>query len=262
MLPLAVVREGAPPALNAGAVLGFAYVTVVATAVAFVAWFALPASSVGSHRRPGRTPEPGHRRAARHRHRQRDPHSAADMRTDPCPARDRARATHRRHGRRLHPVPGNRSRLPSRHICQPNQLPRPTRNQLRHTTGLLTEPNAHLAPPAPAAERHGQPDARGAGRGCSGQRIGLECSSTSTEPEIPVVTQIPDHRQCRRPALPHLRPDLRSVRQTENASRIPKLPHKPAEDLHDEEPPGHPLEASAELRGTHGISLILQPHVA
>ncbi|MEW2490549.1 DMT family transporter [Streptomyces sp. NPDC048411] len=51
VLPLAVVREGAPPVLNAGAVLGFAYVTVVATAVAFVAWFAglrrLPAAAVG-----------------------------------------------------------------------------------------------------------------------------------------------------------------------------------------------------------------------
>ncbi|MFF9352461.1 DMT family transporter [Streptomyces sp. NPDC014734] len=51
VLPPAVVREGAPPTLDAGAVLGFAYVTVVATAVAFVAWFAglrhLPASAVG-----------------------------------------------------------------------------------------------------------------------------------------------------------------------------------------------------------------------
>ncbi|MGW1189228.1 DMT family transporter [Streptomyces sp. NPDC002559] len=51
VLPLAVVREGAPPSLDAGAVLGFAYVTVVATAVAFVAWFTglrrLPAAAVG-----------------------------------------------------------------------------------------------------------------------------------------------------------------------------------------------------------------------
>ncbi|MEU2135271.1 DMT family transporter [Streptomyces sp. NPDC018352] len=51
VLPLAVVREGAPPALNAGAALGFAYVTVVATAVAFAAWFAglrrLPTAAVG-----------------------------------------------------------------------------------------------------------------------------------------------------------------------------------------------------------------------
>ncbi|SHM48585.1 DMT family transporter [Streptomyces yunnanensis] len=51
VLPLAVVREGAPPDLDAGAILGFAYVTVVATAVAFAAWFAglrhLPAATVG-----------------------------------------------------------------------------------------------------------------------------------------------------------------------------------------------------------------------
>ncbi|MFJ2900716.1 EamA family transporter [Streptomyces sp. NPDC087218] len=51
VLPLAVVREGAPPSLDVGAVLGFAYVTVVATAVAFVAWFTglrhLPAAAVG-----------------------------------------------------------------------------------------------------------------------------------------------------------------------------------------------------------------------
>ncbi|GGU30443.1 DMT family transporter [Streptomyces violascens] len=51
VLPLAVVREGAPPDLDARAILGFAYVTVVATAVAFVAWFAglrrLPAAAVG-----------------------------------------------------------------------------------------------------------------------------------------------------------------------------------------------------------------------
>ncbi|WP_078966829.1 DMT family transporter [Streptomyces sp. WM6378] len=50
-LPLAVVREGEPPHLDVGAILGFAYVTVVATAVAFAAWFAglrhLPAAAVG-----------------------------------------------------------------------------------------------------------------------------------------------------------------------------------------------------------------------
>lgn len=40
MLPLALVFEGAPPALDGPAVAGFAYVTVVATAVAFLAWFA------------------------------------------------------------------------------------------------------------------------------------------------------------------------------------------------------------------------------
>ncbi|MFE0381124.1 DMT family transporter [Streptomyces inhibens] len=51
LLPLAVVMEGAPPALDIPAVLGFGYVTVVATALAFVVWFAglrhLPAATVG-----------------------------------------------------------------------------------------------------------------------------------------------------------------------------------------------------------------------
>jgi probable blue pigment (indigoidine) exporter len=49
--PFALLAEGAPPALDAAEVLGFGYVTVVATALAFVAWFAglrcLPAGSVG-----------------------------------------------------------------------------------------------------------------------------------------------------------------------------------------------------------------------
>ncbi|WP_349862873.1 EamA family transporter [Leifsonia sp. WHRI 6310E] len=39
MLPLALVFEGAPPALDGPAIAGFAYVTVIATAVAFLAWF-------------------------------------------------------------------------------------------------------------------------------------------------------------------------------------------------------------------------------
>ncbi|WNI22696.1 EamA family transporter [Streptomyces sp. ITFR-16] len=51
LLPLAVAVEGAPPALDGPAVLGFGYVTVVATALAFAAWFAglrrLPAATVG-----------------------------------------------------------------------------------------------------------------------------------------------------------------------------------------------------------------------
>ncbi|MFF8694577.1 DMT family transporter [Streptomyces sp. NPDC015144] len=51
VLPLALAVEGAPPSLDTGAVLGFAYVSVVATAIAFVAWFAglrrLPAAAVG-----------------------------------------------------------------------------------------------------------------------------------------------------------------------------------------------------------------------
>ncbi|RMI09559.1 DMT family transporter [Cellulomonas triticagri] len=40
LLPVAAVVEGAPPALDGRALLGFAYVSLVATAVANVAWFA------------------------------------------------------------------------------------------------------------------------------------------------------------------------------------------------------------------------------
>ncbi|MFD4695379.1 EamA family transporter [Streptomyces sp. NPDC058463] len=51
LLPFAVVVEGAPPHLDAPALLGFGYVSVVATALAFAAWFAglrhLPAATVG-----------------------------------------------------------------------------------------------------------------------------------------------------------------------------------------------------------------------
>ncbi|HEY0639631.1 MAG TPA: EamA family transporter [Pseudonocardiaceae bacterium] len=51
LLPFAVLVEGAPPALGATAAAGFAYVSVVCTAVAFVAWFAglrrVPAGTVG-----------------------------------------------------------------------------------------------------------------------------------------------------------------------------------------------------------------------
>lgn len=51
LLPAALVAEGTPPALDAPAVLGFGYVTVVATALAFAAWFAglrhLSAGTVG-----------------------------------------------------------------------------------------------------------------------------------------------------------------------------------------------------------------------
>ena len=50
LLPVAAVAER-PPGLDGKAVLGFAYVTVIATALAFVAWFAglrhLDAGSVG-----------------------------------------------------------------------------------------------------------------------------------------------------------------------------------------------------------------------
>ncbi|MEV8096962.1 EamA family transporter [Kitasatospora sp. NPDC085879] len=51
LLPVAAVVEGPPPALGASELLAFGYVTVVATALAFVAWFAglrhLPAGTVG-----------------------------------------------------------------------------------------------------------------------------------------------------------------------------------------------------------------------
>lgn len=40
LLPVAVLVEGAPPALTPGSALGFAYLTLVATALAYVAWFA------------------------------------------------------------------------------------------------------------------------------------------------------------------------------------------------------------------------------
>lgn len=51
LVPLAVIVEGAPPALDRPAALAFVYVSVVATAAAFVAWFSglrhLPAGTVG-----------------------------------------------------------------------------------------------------------------------------------------------------------------------------------------------------------------------
>ncbi|MEV6159248.1 DMT family transporter [Nonomuraea sp. NPDC052129] len=51
VLPVAVAVEGAPPSLDGPALLGFGYVTVVATALAFAAWFAglrhLSAATVG-----------------------------------------------------------------------------------------------------------------------------------------------------------------------------------------------------------------------
>lgn len=51
LIPAAVIVEGAPPTLDAAAVTGFAYVSIIATAVAFVAWFSglghLKAGTVG-----------------------------------------------------------------------------------------------------------------------------------------------------------------------------------------------------------------------
>ncbi|MCU1480421.1 MAG: eamA 1 [Subtercola sp.] len=51
VLPVALIVEGGPPSITPTAAVGFAYVTVVATALAFVAWFTglrhLPAGTVG-----------------------------------------------------------------------------------------------------------------------------------------------------------------------------------------------------------------------
>ncbi|MEU6840448.1 EamA family transporter [Streptomyces sp. NPDC046716] len=51
LLPFAAVAEGAPPALSPSALLAFAFVSLVATALAFTAWFTglrhLPAGTVG-----------------------------------------------------------------------------------------------------------------------------------------------------------------------------------------------------------------------
>ncbi|MFI6786833.1 DMT family transporter [Nonomuraea sp. NPDC050383] len=51
LVPVAVAVEGAPPSLDGPAVLGFGYVTIVATALAFAAWFTglrhLSAGTVG-----------------------------------------------------------------------------------------------------------------------------------------------------------------------------------------------------------------------
>jgi probable blue pigment (indigoidine) exporter len=51
LLPFAAAVEGAPPALDTSSALAFGYVTTVATALAFAAWFAalrrLPAATVG-----------------------------------------------------------------------------------------------------------------------------------------------------------------------------------------------------------------------
>jgi probable blue pigment (indigoidine) exporter len=51
LIPVAAAVEGPPPALSASALLAFGYVSLVATALAFVAWFAglrhLPSGTVG-----------------------------------------------------------------------------------------------------------------------------------------------------------------------------------------------------------------------
>ena len=51
LLPIAALVEGSPPTLDGPAVIGFGYVTLIATALAFAAWFAglrhLPAGTVG-----------------------------------------------------------------------------------------------------------------------------------------------------------------------------------------------------------------------
>jgi probable blue pigment (indigoidine) exporter len=51
LVPVAVIVEGTPPVLDAPAIIGFGYVTLIATALAFAAWFAglrhLSAGNVG-----------------------------------------------------------------------------------------------------------------------------------------------------------------------------------------------------------------------
>lgn len=51
VMPVAIIVEGAPPTLDAPALLGFAYIILVATAVAYAAWFTglarLPGAVVG-----------------------------------------------------------------------------------------------------------------------------------------------------------------------------------------------------------------------
>ncbi|WP_211294465.1 EamA family transporter [Compostimonas suwonensis] len=51
LVPVAIAVEGAPPALDAPALLGFGYLSIVATAVAYLAWFSglkhLSAGTVG-----------------------------------------------------------------------------------------------------------------------------------------------------------------------------------------------------------------------
>ncbi|MFC6079860.1 DMT family transporter [Sphaerisporangium aureirubrum] len=51
LIPLAVALEGPPPALSLPALLGFTYITIIATALAFAAWFTglkhLPTGTVG-----------------------------------------------------------------------------------------------------------------------------------------------------------------------------------------------------------------------
>ena len=39
LVPVALIFEGAPPALTLTSAMGFAYVTLIATAVAYIAWF-------------------------------------------------------------------------------------------------------------------------------------------------------------------------------------------------------------------------------
>ena len=50
-MPVALIAEGAPPALDAAGIAGAAYLALVATALAFATWFAalqhLPAGAVG-----------------------------------------------------------------------------------------------------------------------------------------------------------------------------------------------------------------------
>ena len=65
LIPVAIVVEGPPPALTPVSALGFVYLSVVATAIAYVAWFTgLRLASRGRGRRRGAA-EPGGRGRAR-----------------------------------------------------------------------------------------------------------------------------------------------------------------------------------------------------
>ena len=73
LVPVAVMVEGAPPALDGAALAGFGYVTVVATALAFAAWFAALRRLPRRHGRADRPAQPGHRGLARYARRRREP---------------------------------------------------------------------------------------------------------------------------------------------------------------------------------------------
>ena len=64
LVPLAVAVEGRPPALTGGNVVGFAYLSLVGTALAFLLWFEGIRRLPPPRRRSPRPRRAGHRRAA------------------------------------------------------------------------------------------------------------------------------------------------------------------------------------------------------